>query len=39
MIEKDSKNIKTKIDLSGNKSTNKKPETDEILTKILTSRK
>ena len=41
MIEKDSKNIKTKIDLSGNKSTNKKPEIDidEILTKILISRK
>ena len=41
MIEKDSKNIKKKIDLSGNKSTNKKPEIDidEILTKILISRK
>ena len=41
MIKKASKNIMTKIDLSGNKSTNKKPEIDidEILTKLLTSRK
>ena len=41
MTEKDLKNIMTKIDLSGNKSTNKKPEIDidEILRKILISRK
>ena len=41
MTEEDFKNIKTKIDLSGNKSTNKKPEIDidEILRKILISRK
>ena len=41
MTEKESKNFKTKIDLSGNKSTNKKPEfdIDEILTKLLDSRK
>ena len=41
MTEKNSNNIKTKIDLSGNKSTNKKPEIDidEILTKLLISRK
>ena len=41
MIEKDVHNIKTKIDLSGNKSTNKKPEIDidDILTKLLISRK
>ena len=41
MTEKNSNNIKTRIDLSGNKSTNKKPEIDidEILTKLLISRK
>ena len=41
MTEKNSNNIKTKIDLSGNKSTNKKPEIyiDEILSKLLISRK
>ena len=41
MSEKDLKIIKTKIDLSGNKSTNKKSEIDidEILTKLLISRK
>ena len=41
MIDKDSKKIKSEIDLAGKKSTNKKQEfnIDEILTKILSSRK
>ena len=41
MIDKDSKKIKSEIDLPGKKSTNKKQEfnIDEILTKILSSRK
>ena len=41
MIDKDSKQIKSDIDLAGKKSTNKKQEfdIDEILTKILSSRK
>ena len=41
MTDKDSIEAKPKIDLSGNKSTTKKPEfkIDDILTKLLTSRK
>ena len=41
MIEKESKKNKADINLSGKKSTNKKPEfnIDDILTKLLSSRK
>ena len=41
MTDKDSIKTKPKIDLSGNKSTTKKSEfeIDDILTKLLTSRK
>ena len=41
MIDKEPKKNKTEIDLSGKKSTNKKPEfnIDDILTKLLSSRK